>query len=146
MSGVTTFPLGTALLAFVLGAAPQANGPNRPFQECEAEVARLVGHPPAMGATTTPKAPRKLRGRPLDLSDAGGRRGSGIWMGEALIGADGRVQKVWTRRSPAWEPAWPEFDDLVAANIRSWVYRPSVVDGSPVPVCLAMTVNIDWRE
>jgi len=143
--------LATAWLAIALGAAPQAGEKGRPFLECEAEVASSGGPATSSDARAKPKsrprAPRLLRRGPaLDYSGLGNRRGSGNWMGEALIGADGHIKQVWTHRSPVWEPAWPEFDELVAASLRTRVYEPTIVDGSAVPVCLVMTVNITWRR
>jgi hypothetical protein len=55
------------------------------------------------------------------------------------------VRAVWTLRPLRFEPAWPEFDDAIAAGIRQWTYEPSIVDGQATPVCLTVSVSINWK-
>ena len=134
--------LGSAALVLAMVAVDTAAAPGR---KCPAEAERLVGRPAAV-VDQNLKAPRKLRGGSgLDFSGMGERRGSGNWLGEALVGTDGTVRQVWTLRSPQFEPAWPEFDEVVAANLRQWAYEPMVIDGTPTPVCMVIAVTINWR-
>ena len=71
--------------------------------------------------------------------------GNGMWVGEALIDRTGAVTKVWPLRTPSFEPAWPAFNESIAAAIRQWKYAPTMVNGIATPVCMVVTVNIDWR-
>ena len=64
------------------------------------------------------------------------RTGSGVWMGEALIAADGTIAQVWTIRAPRFEPAWPEFEEIVARSLKQWRYEPMLVEGTPTPACI----------
>jgi hypothetical protein len=68
-----------------------------------------------------------------------------MWVGEALIDRTGAVTKVWPLRTPSFEPAWPAFNESIAAAIRQWKYAPTMVNGVATPVCMVVTVNIDWR-
>ena len=74
-----------------------------------------------------------------------GHKGTGMWVGEALIDRTGAVTKVWPLRTPSFEPAWPAFSESIAAAIRQWKYAPTMVNGVATPVCMVVTVNIDWR-
>jgi hypothetical protein len=74
-----------------------------------------------------------------------GHKGTGIWVGEALIDRTGAVAKVWPLRTPSLVPAWPAFNESIVAAIRQWKYAPTMVDGVATPVCMVVTVNIDWR-
>jgi hypothetical protein len=38
---------------------------------------------------------------------------------------------------------WPSIDRLWRAAILDWRYQPTIVDGTPVAVCLPVTVIID---
>ena len=48
-------------------------------------------------------------------------------------------------RAFSFDPAWPEFEDAIAAGIRSWIYEPAMVDGTAVPVCVTVSVRITWN-
>ena len=74
-----------------------------------------------------------------------GRKSTGMWTGEALIDRTGAVTKVWPLRTPSFEPAWPAFSEAIVAAIRQWKYAPTVVNGVATPICMVVTVNIDWR-
>jgi hypothetical protein len=52
--------------------------------------------------------------------------------------------RLWT--SPAPPPApWPEFDEAAAEAVRQWKYDPATLEGTPVPFCVTVTVNIHFR-
>jgi hypothetical protein len=72
-----------------------------------------------------------------------GRKGTGMWVGEALIDRTGAVTKVWPLRTPSFEPAWPAFSASIIAAIRQWKYAPTIVNGVATPVCMVVTVNIE---
>ena len=66
--------------------------------------------------------------------------GSGVWMAEMLIGPDGQVREVWVLREPQVTPPWPEARTTFLGAIRQWQFTPTTLDGTPVPVCLMVTV------
>lgn len=65
----------------------------------------------------------------------------GPWVGEALIGVNGKILKLWVLREPQLEPAWPEFSSMVASVIAQWEYEPLRGGKKARPVCLGITVN-----
>jgi hypothetical protein len=128
-------------LVLTLAAAVEA-GPTR---QCVDRSEALVGQRARL-VDKDFAAPRRLAGDPFDYPvRAGTTKAAGVWVGEALVDTAGKVRQVWTIRGFRFEPAWPEFDDAIAAGIRSWVYEPAVVDGAAVPVCVTVSVNIDWK-
>ena len=140
-----------AALLVSLASAALARAEERPALQlqCDRELVARQGAETAArlsaGRARAVRTLRKVRSAAVDFSSMGDRTGSGVWVGEALIGVDGRVERVWTHRSPAFEPAWPEFDDLVAAAVTKWVYEPVLVDGTPTPVCIVVTTTFHWR-
>jgi hypothetical protein len=84
--------------------------PVRPWAgACEREAPKLVGKE-AVRVGGQIRAPRKLR----DVSPSypklpPGTVGSGSWVGELLIDAQGKVARVWTIREPRLTPAYPPF-------------------------------------
>ena len=139
MTAVTKV-LGSTLLALSLASAAEAG----PTLRCPSEAEKLVGQRPVV-IDKNVQPPRKLQNAAVDFSTMGeSRKGSGMWLGEALIDKDGKISQVWTIRSPRFEPAWPEFEDVVAKTLRQWVYEPTVVDGTPAPVCIVVSLNIHW--
>lgn len=133
--------LGTTVLALSLASAAQAE----PSRRCVDESEKLVGQRAALvGGQVRP--PRKLRQVPIAFPTREPEgTGSGNWLGEALIGEDGKVREVWTLRHVHFDPPWPEFEAAIAAAIRDWTYEPVVVDGKAVPVCLTVSTNINWK-
>jgi hypothetical protein len=139
MRAVTT-TLGTTLLALIVASTAEAG----PARACVDQSEALVGQ----RARLVDKgfaAPRRLTSEPFDFpTRPGATKASGIWVGEALVDTAGKVRQVWTIRGFHFQPAWPEFDEAITAGIRSWTYEPAVVDGAAVPVCVTVSVNIDW--
>jgi outer membrane biosynthesis protein TonB len=70
---------------------------------------------------------------------------SGIWIGEALIAADGSVADAWSVREPRLTPPFPEFNEAILKAIRKWEYEPVTVEGERMPFCMVITVNIDFQ-
>jgi hypothetical protein len=138
---VTTM-LGSALLALSVAAVAQAG----PARQCVEESEKLVGRR-AVVVDAKFRAPRKLRDVPLDFPTRPGttKAASSIWLGDALVDQEGKVRAVWTLRPLRFDPPWPEFDEAIAAGIRQWTYEPAVVDGQPVPVCVTVSVSINWQ-
>jgi hypothetical protein len=141
MSAVPT-TLGSTLLMLTLASAAQAG----PARQCADESEKIVGQRASLVDQHFP-APRKLRDVPIEFPTRPGatKAGSSIWLGDALVDQDGKVRAVWTLRPLRFEPAWPEFDDAIAAGIRQWTYEPAVVDGKPVPVCVTVSVSLHWK-
>jgi hypothetical protein len=70
--------------------------------------------------------------------------GWSVWVGEVLIGTDGKVARVWTLRGVEFKPPWPEFNEAIVAAIRESTFEATILNGRPVPVCMSMTMNVDW--
>jgi len=83
------------------------------------------------------KAPAKTRDvRPVYPAAAQASRIQGIVIIEATIGADGRVRETRVLR-----PVSPLLDDAAVEAVRQWEYEPTLLNGSPVPVIMTVTVN-----
>src|SRR5690349_15590694 len=74
-----------------------------------------------------------------------GISGSGMWVGEALIGTSGKVEKTWTLRRPKVLPDSDVLDQAIERALMQWEYTPTSVDGRAVQVCMVVTMNIHWR-
>ena len=91
-----------------------------------------------MGGNISP--PAKTRNvDPVYPRVAQSARVSGVVILEAVIGADGRVTEVKVLRSVAL------LDDAAIAAVRQWEYTPTMLNGSPVPVIMTVTVNFQLR-
>lgn len=90
------------------------------------------------------KAPRKIRHvSPRYPPWPPGATVRGIWIGEALIDAQGRVVQVWPIREVEITPPLPAFNRAIVNAIRQWEFEPLLVDGMKMPVCMTVTVNIN---
>jgi hypothetical protein len=128
-------------LVLILASAVQAG----PARQCVDQSESLVGQRARL-VDKDFAAPRRLTSEPFDYpTRPGATRASGVWVGEALVDTTGKVRQVWTIRGFQFDPAWPEFDDAIAAGIRGWTYEPAMVDGAAVPVCVTVSVNITWK-
>ena len=138
MRAVTT-TLGTTLLALIVAAAAEA----APARACVEQSEKLVGQRAEVAARPL----KKLRDAAPDYPTRPGtsRAIASIWIGEALVDKTGTVREVWTIRPLSFEPAWPEFEAAIPAAIRKWSYEPALVDGAAVPVCVTVSVRIEWR-
>lgn len=134
--------LGSAALVLSMSAIAGAD----PVRRCVDESEKLVGRRAAVVDKTLP-APRKVRHVELEFPTRPGstKAGSSIWLGDALVDQQGRVRAVWTLRPLRFDPPWPEFDEAIAAGISQWLYEPPLVDGRPSPVCLTVSVSMNWQ-
>lgn len=66
-------------------------------------------------------------------------RVEGVVIIEALIGTDGRVQDARVLR------AEPLLDQAALTAVRQWVYRPTLLNGIPVPVVMTVTVRFSLK-
>jgi hypothetical protein len=135
-----TATLGMTLLALIVASTAEAG----PARQCVDQSEALVGQRARL-VDKNFAAPRRLNTDSFDFpTRAGATKASGVWVGEALVDTAGKVRQVWTIRGFHFEPAWPEFDDAITAGIRRRIYEPAVVDGAAVPVCVTVSVNINW--
>jgi hypothetical protein len=112
---------------------------------CEREVEKLVGQK-AVRIGRSMRAPKKLRGVPPKHPELPpGTRASGVWLGEILINDSGKIVRVWPLREIRLVPPFPAFNDAITDAIRQWEFEPLLVQGRAMPVCMTVTVNIDWK-
>ena len=137
-----------AVVAIVLAdhpAAPEAiPSPQVPFGVCQREGEKLVGQNPIrLGGKIRP--PKKLHdAAPKYPQLPPGTTARGVWAGEALIDTKGNVVRVWPIREVEMTPPFPAFNKAIVDAIRQRRFEPVRVDGKAVPVCMAITVNINW--
>ena len=82
------------------------------------------------------KAPRKLKDVAPRYTDlAREARLSSVVILEAVIGTDGRVDRVKVLRGH------PLLNDAAIAAVKQWVYSPTTLNGTAVPVIMTVTVN-----
>jgi TonB family protein len=95
--------------------------------------------PPPEGAVRVGngiKVPTKIKDvRPLYPPDAQNAKIQGVVIIEATIDREGRVSDARILRSI------PQLDEAALTAVRQWEFTPTVVDGSPVPVIMTVTVN-----
>ena len=63
---------------------------------------------------------------------------------EVIISTDGSVSEVKVLQS--FDPSWPEGDAALVDAVRQWKYRPTVLDGKPIPLCTKITLSVEWTE
>jgi protein TonB len=63
---------------------------------------------------------------------------------EAIIATDGTVAEATVVRS--FDPPWPEGDEALVEAIKQWKYKPTLMDGKPIPVCTKIMLNVEWTE
>lgn len=82
------------------------------------------------------REPRKIRDvAPVYPRIAQGAQVQGVVILEAVIGVDGRVDRVRVLRSA------PLLDEAAIAAVKEWRYTPTLLNGVPVPVLMTITVN-----
>lgn len=72
-----------------------------------------------------------------------GTTGGGVWIGEILIDARGRVSGVWTIREVKLTPTLPTLKKAITDAVAKWEFAPAAVDDVPVPVCRTVTVTVN---
>jgi periplasmic protein TonB len=102
--------------------------PPPPPPPVKTDVPRPVGgdiRPPTKIKDVRPEYP------PLAIAS----RTQGIVIVETTIGVDGRVINARVLRSV------PLLDDAALAAVRQWEFTPTLLNGTPVPVVMTVTVN-----
>jgi hypothetical protein len=72
-----------------------------------------------------------------------GAIGGGVWIGEVLIDALGKVSNVWTIRPVRLTPPSRSLSKAITDAVRKWEFAPFAVDNVPEPVCQTITVNVN---
>lgn len=105
-----------------------------------ASQAAMVVPPDAVRADGNIQAPRKIKDvRPVYPPEAVAAKAQGVVIVEALVGADGKVQRARILRSI------PLFDQAALDAVSQWEFEPVVVDGQPRPCLVTLTVNFTLR-
>ena len=109
-----------------LGAAPDPEPP---------PPARRVDSPPPIRVGGSIRQPQKVHHvAPLYPEIARSARVSGIVILEAILAEDGTVRDVRVLRSVAL------LDAAAVAAVREWRFTPTLLNGTPVPVVMTVTV------
>lgn len=136
-----------AALAAMLTAQLTAAGPEPRLSKpgvCLRESAGLVGRKGVLVGGKI-RQPRKIRdAHPKYPTFPPGTVGSGNWIGEALIGTDGKIVRVWVLREVTITPPFPAFNQVVVDAIRQWEFEPLRIDGVVAPICMTVSVSINW--
>jgi hypothetical protein len=112
---------------------------------CDRDAEKLLNQKPVR-IKSSARAPKKTRDvQPKYPELPPGTTGRGMWMGEALIDSSGRVVRVWPVREVEFTPPFPSFNRAIADAIRQWEFEPLIEQAKPTPVCMTVTVNINWR-
>jgi hypothetical protein len=139
LAAMMLLPAGLAV-----AQAPAARG-SSPLGICEREGIAVVGIKPIRVGKAV-RAPKKLRDvRPKYPEVAQATRGTGNWMGEVLLDTHGKVAHLWTVREIRFMPPFPEFNKAIVDAIRQWEFEPLLVKSAPTPVCMTVTVTVDWQ-
>lgn len=111
---------------------------------CEREGQHLTGAAPVVVRKSGPRV-KKVRNVPPKYPDLpSGTVGSGPWAGEILVGLDGSVVRVWTIREVQFKPPFQPFNHAIVEAIQQWRFEPFRVRTRATPVCLPVTITIDW--
>ena len=117
----------------------------RGVETCEEASERLFGRVPARSPALLKPPVRTHYVEPIYPQDPLCTNGRGKWVGEALIGPDGRIQHFTVLRDSLFKPSHPECGQAITDAVREWRYAPTVVQGKPTPVCMTVSVTIDSR-
>jgi hypothetical protein len=110
--------------------------------QCEIEAQKRLGIQ-AFRVSADRKAPKRTRyvapSYPATPQGTPSVVGQGWWVGDVLIGRNGKVVDVFVRREPKFTPPFPAFAAAIVRAIREWEY-----ERSDTPVCMTVTITIDW--
>jgi outer membrane biosynthesis protein TonB len=125
-------------------AQTRKNGPAK-YGFCQLDAPKITGQKPVQ-ITGKIRAPKKIHHvSPKYPAFPPETTARGVWIGEALIDTAGKIARVWTIREVEITPPFPAFNAAIVNAIRQWEFEPLVVDGVRLPVCMTVTVNIDWE-
>ena len=117
-------------VCLLLGTTACALRHNAP-EPLRAEPVRVSGkiRPPEKTKNVSPRYP----------AAAQADRVTGVVILDVLIAPDGSVANAEVIRSV------PGLDDAAVEAVRQWEYRPTLLNGVPVPVIMPVTVNFQLR-
>ena len=129
------------------GTEARADAPGLPpaKETCDEASHRLFGAQPARLATGLKPPARLAYVAPVYPQDPLCAVFGGKWVGEALIGTSGRVEHVAVVRDTLFKPGHPECGRAIPDALRQWRFAPTLVQGKPTPVCMAVSVMIHVR-
>ncbi len=134
--------------------SPEAPQTGRPaWGICEREGEKIAGAKPMSVRRTGKTSSSSSRRYPRKIHDVHpsypdlppGTVGSGVWIGEFLIGTTGKVIRVWPLREIEFTPPFPPFNAAIRDAVEKWQYEPFAPDGVAVPFCVTVTVHVNWR-
>lgn len=127
-----------------VAAGSSAAAPLKPGV-CEREASDVVGRrPPRIGGKI--HAPKRTRGaHPNFPALPPGTTVSGVWVGEVLVDATGKVARVWTVRPFQITPPFPPFNRSIVDAIQKWEYEPLRIGKESQPFCLTVTTTVNLQ-
>jgi hypothetical protein len=144
LTGITLTLVSLILLETHPVTLAQNQGSDEPpGAACEREI-RKLGDRRLGERFTSPMVIRRVR--PAYPTIPSRTTGGGVWIGDLLIDARGRVLRVWTIRDPKLTPRLPSLSKAIADAVLKWQFAPAAVDKVPVPICRTITVNVNLKE
>lgn len=67
--------------------------------------------------------------------------GLGLWMSAAVLQSEPHLDHS---PGPA-HTAFPAFNNTILDAVRQWQFEPFVVESQARPICMTVSVNINWR-
>jgi hypothetical protein len=136
--------IGVGLLIAIARPVAQESSIRKPGI-CARENPKVVGMRPLRtgNGVLTPTKVRAVKPNYPELPK--GTVGTGAWVGEVLLSAEGKVSRIWPIHEVQFTPPFPLFNQAIVDAIRQWEYEPTVIKSEATPVCLTVTVSINWR-
>jgi hypothetical protein len=134
--------LASVLAGILTGPWAFAGEDALPASKCEGASKELLGSPAVRpGAKARIPEPKKVKHvRPKLPTQWPKECKSTITIFEALVGPSGKVEQVWTLRSPC-----KEIERAGLEALRQWEYEPVRVEGKAVPYCMTVTTMVHLR-
>ena len=133
MSSMSSVAVGVMLSAAISSTLASAQGSPAPSQE---QQPAATATPAAKRVGGNIKAPQQVKKvSPVYPLLAQQARIAGVVILEALIGPDGKVRQLKVLRSV------PFLDGAATDAVRQWEYTPTLIDGTPTPILMTVTVT-----
>jgi len=101
-----------------------------------ADAGQAKTDPPAVHVGGNIKPPKKVKDvKPIYPDLARNTHTQGVVILEITIGTDGKVKSVKVLKS------LPLLEAAAINAVKKWEYKPTLVDGKPTPVMMAVAVN-----
>jgi hypothetical protein len=82
---------------------------------------------------------------PIPRQARGGTLKAALLMYEAKVDRNGHLNSLRTLRPLPKDPPWPALHEAVVESVRDWRWDRTKVAGKTIPVCFALTLNLDLR-